>query len=161
MMFPLQYLGAGEFRCPHKGRADKELVIGETLTWEIVHHRSSETHRHYFACIKNGWDNLPDSLAMEYPSPKHLRKRALIKCGYCTMQKTVCASAQEAVGLVAFMAALDEFALITLDDCVVTAWKAESQRIRSMGKARFQESKERVLHWISDLVGADVAKEAA
>lgn len=163
-MIALQYMGEGEFRTTsksHAARCDKDLVIGEVSRWEPVHERSLDSHRHYFACINNAWANLPEALADEYPSPESLRKRALIKCGYCDMTKIVCRTNADALAVAALVTAMDEFALVNVSDNVVTVWRAHSQAMRAMGKAKFQESKDRVLHWISQLIGADVTEKAA
>lgn len=44
--------------------------------------RSDKSHAHYFACIKTGWDNLPEQYAGKFPSPEYLRKWCLVKEGY-------------------------------------------------------------------------------
>lgn len=66
-MLPLQYQGEGQFTAPRgfKALCDKDLVIGETLRWEICHERSAKSHAHYFAVIGDAWANLPEGLAMD------------------------------------------------------------------------------------------------
>lgn len=163
-MIPLRYMGDGEFRTTsrsHAARCDKDLVIGEVLRWEPISDRSPESHKHYFAVINAAWGTLPEALADEYPSPESLRKRALIKCGYCDMKKIVCRHNADALAVAALVTDMDEFALVNVSENVVTVWRAHSQAMRAMGKKQFQESKDKVLHWISNLIGADVTEKAA
>lgn len=161
MMFPARYMGDGEFRSPHKARCDKELVIGEMLTLEVVHQRSSETHRHLFACIKNAWDNLPEALAAEYPSPEHLRKWALIEIGHCTMTRMVFANNAEAMKAATLLCDIDGYAEIGVNGNAVVMRRAKSIAYRAVSRKDFKEIKDKVLTTLSQLIGADVAKEAA
>jgi hypothetical protein len=149
-------MGDGEFRALHRALADKTLVIGEVHKWDIVAERSMKSHRHYFACINEAWKNLPEAYVDDLPSPECLRKYALIKTGYARKDQIVCANHQEALNLLAAMRATDDYCIITLDIKVVTIWRAKSQNTKAMQPAEFQESKERTLHFIANLIGTDV-----
>lgn len=157
---PLQYLGEGEFRSTsgHARRCDKMLVIGETLTWEEIKLRSMKSHDHFFVCVNESWKNLPEAVAMEYPSSEHMRKRALIKAGYCTQTHIVCRDHHSAIQASALMLGLDEYLMIEIVGLVVTVWKAESQSLKSMGAKKFQKSKDDCLSMISDIAGFDASK---
>lgn len=138
--------------------ADKRYVVGETYTMDEIFVRSHATHAHYFACIKAAWDSLPDDKRPQYPSAEHLRKFALIHSGYCTQVQHVAKSAAEAERLAAIIKPYDTYQLVLIDPqtpTVVTVYHAQSQDHRSMDKQRFQDSKEAVLRWIGDLIGAD------
>ena len=75
----------GEAMVPrHPRRADQLFVVGETYPLIINEDRSVATHNHEFAWLREAWLNLPETLADLYPSPEHLRKRALIEAGYST-----------------------------------------------------------------------------
>ena len=54
-----------------------------------------------------------------------------------------------------FIRPYDTYQIFTVNGSVVTVWHAMSQEHRSMDKATFQASKEAVLRWIGDLIGAD------
>ena len=125
-----------------------------------IEERSERSHRHYFAAIHTGWRNLPEQIAARYPSSEHLRKMALIKCGYATRREIVCAGAEEARRLIAIIEALDEYALVSVMTSVVTIWTAASQSVRSMGKAPFEKSKGDVLEYIAGLIGITVEQLA-
>ena len=156
----LQYQGEGQFLAPrgHWKRLDRDLVIGEVLTWEQVKQRSGESHRHYFAVIKAAWGNLPEALVLELPSPKHLRKFALIKCGYCSKAEIIVQDNAAAIAAAALLQGMDTYAICEVKGRVVTVWRAQSQSMRAMGNKTFQESKSKVLDVISQLIGADATK---
>lgn len=163
MIYPLQYMGAGEFRVPrgHAARADKELVIGEVNTWEISKDRSRKSHDHFFAVVDDAWANLPENVAHEFPNPEALRKRCLITAGYCTVKKMVLRDNAEAIAACAFLQGIDRYAICEVSGSVVTIWQAESQSKKAMGPRRFQESKEAALVEMSKLVGSDVTQAGA
>lgn len=140
----------------HARRAAELFGPGEVVTLQPVEDRSAASHRHYFASINEAWQNLPEHLAAQYPSPEHLRKRALIQAGYADSQAFVAASRAEAVRLAAFLAPVDPFSLVTLEGAVVTRWTAQSQSQRAMGKKVFQESKDAVLGVLADMIGVSV-----
>lgn len=162
-MIALRYMGDGEFRATTRGlaiRCDKQLVIGEALRWEQVSERSGESHRHYFACIDEAWINLPEHLTDEFPSSEHLRKWALIKAGYCDINKFAFRTNADAIKACSFVSKLDSYAVCEVAENIVTVYRAKSQSMKAMGKKEFQESKEKVFHIISNLVGADIVANA-
>lgn len=151
----LRYEGEGEFRTLSAywaGRADKDFVVGEIYKMVEHHDRSDASHNHYFAAIKNGHDSLPDAFRDEYPTTEHLRKKALIRKGYCSHRDHVCASKAEASRLRAFIRPMDEYAIIEARECVVRIYTAMSQSKKAMGAKDFQESKQAVLNFIDDLL---------
>jgi hypothetical protein len=103
-------------------------------------------------------------LADDFPSPEHLRKWALIKAGFCSETRIVCANNSEAMTLATKAKSLDKYSVVAIDGKTVTIWTADSQRRDAMGRKTFQEAKERALHIISNLLGVDftiLLKEAA
>jgi hypothetical protein len=159
--FPLRYEGNGMFRCLHPKRLS--LEVGEVHGWQMAEHRSKASHDHFFACVNEAWKSLPEDMAGDFPSPEHLRKWALIKAGFCSETRIVCANNAEALTLAAKAKQMDRYSLVAIDGKLVTIWTADSQRKDAMGRQQFQEAKERALHVLSDLLGTDVAslKEAA
>lgn len=157
--FPIRFSWDGEAMRPATRywarEADKRYVVGETYTMDEIHVRSQQTHRHYFATIHAAWESLPDDLRPQYPSAEHLRKLALIHTGYATMVQHPCKSAAEAERLAAAIKPYDSYQLVLTEGSVVTVYHALSQDHRSMNKQQFQDSKEKVLNWIGDLIGAD------
>lgn len=147
----------------HHARAAEMFGPGEVVNLQAVEDRSAASHRHYFAAINEAWQNLPEGMAPHYPSPEHLRKRALIQAGYADCQSFAASSRREAVKLAAFLVPVDPFSLVTLEGSTVTRWTAQSQSQRAMGKQVFQESKEAVLGVLADMIGVtpDTLQRAA
>jgi hypothetical protein len=138
--------------------ADKHYVIGET--YPMVQHeaRSRVSHNHYFASLSEAWDNLPEDIADRYPSVDHLRKYALVRCGYADERSIVCASKSEAQRVAAFVKPMDEFAVVVVSEAVVKVYTAQSQSMKAMGAKVFQESKTKVLDFVAGLVGVTPAE---
>jgi hypothetical protein len=157
---PLQYFGDGQFQAMpgHAKRMDKALVIGEVLQWEQINSRSVESHKHYFAVIADAWANLPELWATALSSPEHLRKHCLIMAGYCTTIQIVCATNSDAVKACAQFKAMDTYCVCSINDRVATVSTAISQSVKAMGGKVFQQSKERVLQIISEIIGADATE---
>lgn len=159
----LQYHGEGEFRAPSPywaRQADKEFVIGETYNMVEHHDRSTATHAHYFACINDAWQSLPDELMAEYPSADHLRKKMLVKAGFSDERSIVCASKAEAQRVAAFIKPIDGFAVVVVREALVRVYTAQSQSYKAMGKRVFAESKEKVLAAIDELLGSEPGSTA-
>lgn len=153
---PILYQWSGEAMAPlprFAKRCDAELVIGEVYTLVAHEVRSQASHNAYFAAVSRAWQNLPEHLAERFPTAEHLRKYALIKTGYHDERSIVAASKAEAQRIAAFIRPLDDFAIVTVSEAVVTVYTAKSQSMRAMGKAVFQASKEAVLALLADMVG--------
>jgi hypothetical protein len=135
---------------------DASRVVGQIYRFVDHEERSEASHCHYFAMIAEGWANLPEDQAKNFQNPEALRKRALIATGYATQRQYVAASGAEAMRVAAFAPSMEEYEIATVTGSIVTIWRAESQNYRSMGKKRFQESKDAVLGYIAGLLGVNV-----
>jgi hypothetical protein len=148
----------GEAMHPVRGfekRADQAFVVGERYRMEVIAAHSWQSHKHQFAWIAEAWRSLPEALSVQYPSPEHLRKFALIAKGHCTVQQHVCQSKAEALRMAAALKPMDEFAVIITRDTVVSVYRAMSQSIKAMGGAQFQKSKTDVLDYVANLLGCE------
>lgn len=156
---PIAFTWTGEHMAPlnpHWGRrADAQFVVGGTYTLVPHEERSGNSHRHYFASVTELWHSLPEHLSIEFPTPEHLRKRALIRCGYRDQRSIVCASHAEALRVAAFIRPADSYAEVSVSGAVVVHLTAHSQNLKSMDRKTFGESKGKVLDWISYLVGVE------
>lgn len=137
-------------------RCDERFVIGEK--YMLVEHleRSSQSHNHFFASVADTWSNLPDDLAVQFATPDILRKHALIMTGFRRERKFIASSKAEARKIAAFLrpqSVRDDYAFISVNDCVVIEWKAKSQSYREMGKEDFQRSKQAVIDFLAELIG--------
>jgi hypothetical protein len=133
------------------------FAIGEVVCLEPAEARSSGSHRHYFACVREAWVNLPEPLASRFPTDEHLRKYALIRAGFCDERSIVCTSKAEARRIGAFVKPMDDYALVTVAGRVVSVFTAKSQATGAMGRSRFQASKDAVLGLLSEMIGVDPA----
>lgn len=135
------------------GLCDREFVVGETYRLEVCEERSDVSHKHEFAWLREAWRNLPEQLATEYPTSEHLRKRALIQAGYYDESIVDAGSKAAALRIAAFVRPMDDFALIFVRDCFVIKRTAKSQSRRAMKKAEFQDSKQKIMDIITDMIG--------
>lgn len=151
----LRYDGDGAFS-PLSGywmrKGDADYVVGQVYKMAEADERSGESHRHYFAQIKELWQTLPDDLLPEYPSPEHLRKKMLIKAGYADEKKVVFESERDARIAAAVIEPMDAFGIVAVSGLVVQVWTAKSQSYNAMGKEDFQASKDAVFHEIDKLL---------
>ena len=137
--------------------ADSHLVIGERYLVEIVEARSGASERHYFACIRDLWMNLPEGQDQRWPSPESLRKHALIATGFRTINQYVCQTKAEATRQAAALEReAAEYAVVSIDGNIVTVAHPMSQSRKAMGKDAFYASKEAVIAYLADVVGVTV-----
>lgn len=143
-------------RPSHPKLASQRFEAG--AAYALVEHeaRSKRSHDHFFVTVDEAWENLPEHLAARYATSDHLRKEALIKAGYYTSRDFVARSNAEAIRLAAFVRPTDEYALFVVTNCIVTEYKAKSQSQKAMGKAAFQDSKDKVLAIVAEMIGTTV-----
>lgn len=129
-----------------------------------VEDRSVKSHNHEFAWLNEAFKNLPERLAPDFPSPEHLRKRALIDAGYYRETIVDAGSNAAALRVAAFMRADDEFAVAVVNGPYAIKRVAKSQSRRAMLKEEFQASKTAVLEIVAGLIGVTpeaLTREAA
>lgn len=137
---------------------DRAFVVGETYPLVVQEERSGNSHRHYFASINEAWRNLPHDVAEQFPTPDHLRRRALIEAGFYTQEVIDCESLEVAERVAAFAGRQDEYALVAVSGALVVIRRAKSQSVRAMPKEEFQRSKQAVLEIIAQMVGVSAAE---
>lgn len=161
---PMAFLWDGESMVPRSARAaDEQFVIGEVYLLAEHHQRSTASHAHEFAWLHEAWKNLPESRADDFPTPEHLRKRALIDAGFFDQQiidaGTNAAALRVAQGIRARPG--EEFSLVIVRGPAVVIRTAKSQSYRAMGREDFQRSKTAVMERVSELIGVEPAQLAA
>jgi hypothetical protein len=134
-------------------------AFNEGEVYPMVEHvdRSRKSHDHYFVLVGEAWASLPEHMTDRFPTADHLRRWALIKAGFRDERTIVCSSKAEATRVKSFIRPLDEFAVILSSGAVVTAYTAKSQSMKAMGRAMFQDSKDKTLAVIADLIGVSPA----
>lgn len=138
-------------------RCREHFTEGERYDLVENHERTAKSHKHYFAQLREAWLNLPEDIAHEFPTVHHLRAAALIATGFYHQRSVMCSSQEEARRVAAFVAPLDEYALVSVNGTAVVMRSAKSQNYRAMDKKEFARSKEAVLAWVWNLVGVDPA----
>lgn len=134
-------------------RADDYYVIGKVYRIVDLEDRSDVSHRHEFAWLREAWQNLPEQLQDEFPSPEHLRKRALIECGFYDQTIIDVGSKAGAMRVAQYARGEDEYAVAVVRGPIVVVRKAKSQSRRAMDKHEFQASKTAILEWVATLLG--------
>lgn len=139
--------------------ADRQLVIGQTYMIREHAERSKESHNHYFACVKLGWENLPETLVgLDWTrDTETLRKYALIQCGYyetMTIEIDVDKPTIAIAAVMRWIAGEPYFRLRSEGETLI-AYKAQSQSRKAMGNEVFQRSKADVIDWIEREIGME------
>lgn len=145
----------GETFRPLSNRMPDGLDEGTAYRLSIEEDRNWARHRAYFAELRRLWETLPESAALEpwAQSPEHLRKWALIRCGYSTSTTHACGTKAEAARTAAIIRAeADAFTVVVPRESTVTVYRARSQAGRAMTKAEFSESADRVLDFVAGLL---------
>jgi hypothetical protein len=141
----------------HREALAAQYGEGEVLFLEIVEERSEKSHSHEFAWLKEAWQNLPETIADQFPTPNHLRKRALILGGFYHETLIDAGSNAAALRVAAYARGKDEFAHVVVRGAFVVERTAKSQSRRSMDKAEFQASKQAVIDVVSAMIGVTPA----
>jgi hypothetical protein len=156
-LIPMRWDGEAFAPLPRFARlADEHFVIGEVYHMEERLDRSPKSHRHYFAMVKEAFDNLPEG-EDRWATSEHLRRWALIKAGYCDVETIVCASKAEAVRWATFAGKAVDYSLVIPRGPVVSIYRAKSQSTKAMGREDFQASKDAVLRIVADLIAVEPA----
>lgn len=153
---PEPFLWDGEVMRPLRPkRADAFYTVGERYIMAPISQRSDATHKHEFAWLREAWMSLPESLADQYPTSEHLRKRALIDAGYYNESITDVGSNAAALRVAAAFRAIDDFSLVIVRGPIVVRRTAKSQSRRAMVAKEFQESKTAIMEVVAKLLGVE------
>lgn len=132
--------------------AEQSFERGRAYKLMVAEEASSQSRRHYFACIREAWENLPEALALQYASPEHLRKRALILTGFCNEQVWSVPTNAEAVRTMRVLRQADEFAVVVVRGNSLRLLTAKSQANGKMSRREFAQSKTAVLDYLAKLI---------
>jgi hypothetical protein len=163
---PMVWTDDGTFRPldRYASRADIQYAVGEVYRVAVEEERSIAAHRSYFAELHRLYDNLPEGQSHQFGNQEEFRKFCLIKTGHCTSRDVVCDSPKQAGVIAAFVGDMDEYCVVTVNDNVVSLFRARSQSVAAMKKEEFQRSVEDVLNYARAMVGVsatDSRREAA
>jgi hypothetical protein len=135
---------------------DSALVIGERYIAALEPLSSPASRRHYFSCIHDLFASWPEAHPRQFQTEDHLRRWALIRCGFRAEQQFAAANKAEARRLASFLSADDEYAELSVNENVVIKWRALSQKQHAMGREQFGRSKTEVLAFLAGEVGVTV-----
>lgn len=156
MIHPMVFDWNGEAMIPrHPRRADQVFVVGQHYSLLEHEDRSSATHNHEFAWLKDAWLNLPEALADLYPTAEHLRKRALIEAGFYDEMIVDAGSNAAALRVASAFRSREEFSLVIVRGPAVIIRTAKSQSRRSMNKQTFQDSKTAIMEVIAAMLNVE------
>jgi hypothetical protein len=159
---PIPCLWTGDTFVPLKAferNARAAYGAGEVVTLVPHEARSQASHGHYFARLQDIWQSLPEDQTARFINEECFRKHGLIATGYRDERSIVCASKAEAQRVAAFVKPMDEYAIVTVREAVVTVYTAKSQSMRAMGRETFQKSKDDVLAWAEAFIEIDRSQE--
>lgn len=135
----------------------KLYANGKAIWLEQVQFRSMASHNDQFAKIHERWDSMPNYITSRFINETHLRKYALIRTGWVKeMRHLPFTNREDAITGAVLARLIDSYALVTIDDCVVSFYVARSQRTtgpESMTNSEFQKSKTDVLAFLNALLG--------
>jgi hypothetical protein len=133
----------------------RQFEDGSRHTMAPVESRSMNSHRHYFAALKAGFQNLPEKIAARWPTPEHLRAWLLIETGWYDEHQIECESDTYAKRLATFVRSESPYARIAIRGTMVIIMKAKSQSLSEMTAQDFQKSKTEVLDLLEHMIGTD------
>jgi hypothetical protein len=136
------------------GLARRYYRDAEDYRLALERDRSQKSHRHEFAWLNQAWATLPEALAADYPTPEHLRKRALILAGFFHETVIDAGSRAAALRVATALRARDQFAHIAVRSGFVIIRDAKSQSRRAMQDDEFQASKSAIMAVIAEMLGA-------
>tara|TARA_R100000908_G_C3733264_1_gene131960 strand:- start:653 stop:1192 length:540 start_codon:yes stop_codon:yes gene_type:complete len=137
------------------------LGDGQVVNLDLDPERSAKSHRHAFAFVRTAWMNLPEhNLGTPYAvSTEALRKYALIQTGYCNTEMMAMGTTERANRAAALLSRVSTnmhgFAITNVIGTVVYCHTPHSQSMKSMGGAKFAESKTAILEFLADMIGAN------
>lgn len=123
--------------------AERSFTSGTAYRMIVEEERSVASHKHYFAAVREAFMNLREPWDVAFPNEDSLRKYCLIKAGFCTVTKIVGSR----------RVPIDGYAIVVNEDGMTTVYQAESQKVRAMGREKFQRSKQAVLELLADMTG--------
>lgn len=133
----------------------KSLAPFEHVTLTVYQARTQRSHNHQFAWLTDAIENMPERYQSEpwAQSEEHLRKYALIRTGFFDCQTIAVGSEDEAERWAPVLQQIDSYSIVVSTGDVVYRYTAQSQKMKVMGKEKFQRSKTAILNFVAGLIG--------
>lgn len=138
--------------------ASRQFRPGQEYAMVPHQGRSERAHGLYFKTVQVGWKNLPHGVAERFPTAEHFRKWCLIQEGLADEHTMLCDNESKARATAALCRKLDQYAVIRINGPIVTVWTAMSQSHHTMGHDAFNDSMNKVLERIAEMLGITVAE---
>jgi hypothetical protein len=158
---PVKFTWTGEEMVPwpqFAAMCDEQFVVGEHYRMQVEEDRSSASHRHFFAAVREAWENLPEKYAGRFPDWECLRKWCLIKCGYANEAHYPAPTPSDAILIAKIISEVDPEIVAVPHGDTVTIYTAKSQAVPAMNREEFQRSKQDVLDLLSEMLGTTVGQ---
>lgn len=137
---------------------DEMYAINEEYPLLPMEERTQASHNHFFAALHEGYLNLAEEFAQEFDSETHLRHWCLCKAGYCTKDKWVMNTAEDARKLRDALKSKDRSTIISVKDNIATVYTPMSQSRPAMKKQEFEDSKLAVLELVASMARTTVTE---
>lgn len=128
----------------------RQFALDEDYPLGPVEGVPSRSRGGFFAAVKEAWNNLPAE-DERFPTPEHLRKRALVAVGWATHAEYVMDTPKDAKNMARALRSSDEYAVIKVSGSVVSIWTAKSIKSGAITGAEFQVVKTQALDWVATL----------
>ena len=130
---------------------DEMYAVNEEYPLMPLEERSRASHNHYFAALHEGYLNLAEEYAQEFDSEEHLRHWCLCKAGFCTKDRWVMNTAEDARNLRDALKSQNRSTIIAVNGNVATVYTPMSQSMPAMKKQEFEDSKKAVLELVASM----------
>jgi hypothetical protein len=130
---------------------DQQFEVNEEYPLIPSEERSMNSHRGYFAQVKEAWKNLDEEFDGRFPTEEHLRSWALVQTGYATESNFILDSDKQALNLAVSLRRRSPLSVIRVSGNVVQCFDPESQSVHAMKRERFEASKKAVLELVSSM----------
>ncbi len=138
--------------------AARQFEPGAEYPLQIVESRNMRFHNKYFAAIHEGWTQLPERIAQRFPTSEHLRHWLLIQVGEAVEKEYDLQTSDDARLLAMCVRTESPFARVRVVGPRVIVNRANSQALGSMSAAEFNDSAEKVLDLLAQMIGVPRGK---
>lgn len=159
-MIPVQWDDEREVLVPLRNfvrQLKKMLRHGQKLFIERIELRSMKAHNRFFAELARRWNSMPQHITKHFINQTHLRKHALIRCGWVEEMKPIACGTPEAAVMGAVCAkTAAAYAMVAINGPVVTIYTARSMATsgdRCMKPKEFYQAAKDVLDFCDGLLG--------
>ncbi len=131
---------------------DRQYAVGEEYALGPVENIPGNSRAPLFIAAKETWNSLPED-DDRFPTPEHLRKRALVRAGWATHAQYVLDTPKDAKALALALRQHDGYAVIRISGSTVEVWTAKSIAAGQISAEEWKVVKERALAFLATVTG--------